>query len=766
MMTSGAKMTARRLRQSSSDSLLLTAPAVIIALVAGTGPVGIAIADIAWSVAGATAFAQVLARTRVWVWLAVAAVGALAGTPIALAAGGALGVLAIASFRSCGLRNRGWNAPDPTTRTLAIVASFCSTLVAFSLHDFARPGLSAAISGVLLIAGLLDIAIGTRDFVVPGHTHLKFRVVAATLIATSCAGLITWAALQSVELREQIAQVQALSNTTSAAGRAGDIDALATTARSARHDLETVDRSLGSLPLSLLRWTPLAGPNIGAMQRTNSTMLELLADAERLVESTSASELSDGRGGIATEELIPLATSFDEVIASIGDANDTVSHELGSPWLIPPLRDSLGEVQARFQEVSPLEDVDTTDALTSLLGVDSPMTYLVLLGNPAEARELGGFTAATAVVSVNNGSVESVETIRNGLLNQNAAPPAVYISPLPDRYLEHRPHVFAQNYTGAPDLPTVSLAMQQIFPAVAGHEIDGVIYMDAFALDAVLNLTGDVSVETRDLTFGPGELGRFLTRSQYAIDFESSGERETLFAELGEAVFGALASNDLNVDAQSLRQLTQMVREGRIALAPFGQEELSFVDAFGLSGAITPLRPESDFVAVTTVNGGPNKLDSYLHRETSYDVTITGDELRASTTIILDNRAPESLSSYAAGNVRDLPEGTNRLTLVVHSPHELIGWEGEETEPLFTRSFREYGRWRHERIVQIPQGESREITIHLAGDAPDRPYLLDVDAQPVVNPERFDATVRTAGVAPQRIAAFELRRDTTLNPAQ
>ena len=209
-----------------------------------------------------------------------------------------------------------------------------------------------------------------------------------------------------------------------------------------------------------------------------------------------------------------------------------------------------------------------------------------------------------------------------------------------------------------------------------------------------------------------------------------------------------------------------MVREGRIALAPFGQEELSFVDAFGLSGAITPLRPESDFVAVTTVNGGPNKLDSYLHRSTHYDVEIDGTDLRASATITLDNRAPSGLGSYAAGNVRDLPTGTNRLTLVIHSPHELVGWDGPDAEPLFTRSFREYGRWRHERIVHVPAGESREITAHLFGEAPSGNYELDVDAQPGVHAEQFSVGISEVGESLTRIEPFALRRNSTLMPAQ
>ena len=63
----------------------------------------------------------------------------------------------------------------------------------------------------------------------------------------------------------------------------------------------------------------------------------------------------------------------------------------------------------------------------------------------------------------------------------------------------------------------------------------------------------------------------------------------------------------------------------------------------------------------------------------------------------------------------------------------------------------------------IPQGETRTVTIELAGASPQGSYELDMDAQPLVHADRVEVIV-DHGDETER-AALVLRHDTTITPS-
>ena len=107
----------------------------------------------------------------------------------------------------------------------------------------------------------------------------------------------------------------------------------------------------------------------------------------------------------------------------------------------------------------------------------------------------------------------------------------------------------------------------------------------------------------------------------------------------------------------------------------------------------------------------------------------------------------------------------NRAVLSVHTPHELVAWRGPEAEPAMTRSFQEYDRWRHERVVAVPSGQSVTVSLSLAGFAwPGEQYRLHVGHQPVVNDDQIEIDVETGGARLRH--AGRLDGDLTLAPAR
>ena len=60
-----------------------------------------------------------------------------------------------------------------------------------------------------------------------------------------------------------------------------------------------------------------------------------------------------------------------------------------------------------------------------------------------------------------------------------------------------RPHRWPQNITGSPDLATVAAGSRDVFEGIAGGSIDGFVYLDAYALSALLELTGPLRIDRR-----------------------------------------------------------------------------------------------------------------------------------------------------------------------------------------------------------------------------------------------------------------------------
>jgi hypothetical protein len=148
-----------------------------------------------------------------------------------------------------------------------------------------------------------------------------------------------------------------------------------------------------------------------------------------------------------------------------------------------------------------------------------------------------------------------------------------------------------------------------------------------------------------------------------------------------------------------------------------------------------------------TSNASANKIDVFLHRSITYQARFdpgTG-AVRASTEIRLSNLAPAAgLPAYVIGGP-DTQLGENRLYLSFYTPLSLeratvdgvgVTMDGQ----------RELGRNVFSTFLTVGPGAEKTIRLELAGTLPaHRPYVLDVAAQPTVNPDELHAQVALVG---------------------
>ena len=556
------------------------------------------------------------------------------------------------------------------------------------------------------------------------------------------------------------------------AARSFDFETATQSLSQAKGHITTAHESFSSPFVEALQVSPIAGPNLRPVRDGLASARALATSGENAVLATREADRLLSDTGIAIAEVEHLTSAVELVLQDAQSLRGTLDQDRG-PWVVAPLDTRLRDAANQTTSIDELAELSLSAAAQRILGDDEPRTYLVLLGNSAEARELGGFAGGTALLTVEDGAVTLTRADRPSVLNDRPASAGVFTVPPPQRFLEHRPWLFSQNYTAMIDFPTLAGTLSELYPNMGGEPIDGVAYIDPQAMAAVIGLVGEVHLPNADMTVNADNAAHLINVEQYAL-FEEEADRELFLAELVASTFTQVLGSGSELDVEKLPTLIEAIRQDRLLFAPNDPEEYRLVEAVGLVGSL-PERAGQDYLAVSHLNGGPNKLDAYLHRTVDYQAKVdpqTG-ELGATVTITLTNEAPPGLSNYAAGNQQDYPHGTNRAFVVVHSPHDAVEWRGGD-EPELTRSWREFGLQRHEQVVIVPRGQSRTVSLQLRGSVNPGDYHLDIGHQPLVNNDTmtvaiepttgsFSGSTSPASVDGELHANFTLDRDTDLS---
>lgn len=732
--------------ERQQSSVLLVAPIVLAIIGAALGtrlglsPVGIREADIFWAGALGALVGLVVPRAPLWI-VTGAALSTLGFAASTVAAALSTAVLFIAFFWR---RKTRWSSSMlDASRKSGSIGQVLAVLVAASLftatlmlHDHGREFSSAVLSGAIWTA--MSAAVWIR---LPKTTR-RITAGVTALASIAIAAAATGAALQLQDVYKDAINVEGKVRTALQAARAVDVGTATQAIGEANRLVEGAEEITSAPLLTAWKYTPIVGPNLQVLGDGLSAATQLIRSTEEASDIANDFDKIISDDGLAFDEVERLAVAIDTALHDVQELRGTLRQERGV-WVLQPVEDALREAADRTAPIEEFREISLAESARRLLGGDDPRTYLVLLANTAEARELGGFAGATAVITVDDGTISLDRADRPGELNDKATDPSVFASAPPQRFLEHRPWLYSQNYTAMIDFSTLADFLAALYPNMGGEEIDGVVYLDPSALSAILGLVGEVHLEAADLTVDSGSIAHLVNVAQYE-QFDEQSDRELFLSELIASTFDELLSAGADLQLDNLPALLEAVRQDRLLFVPFDDTEYELAQLMNLVGTI-PEPEGQDFLAVSHLNGSPNKLDAYLHRSISYEVNIdpaTG-ELDAIVEITLRNDAPEGLSSYASGNAQGNPHGTNRAVIVVHTPHDAVQWTGGD-EPEFERSWNEFGWQRHEHVLLVPRGQERTVTLELEGRISPGEYRLDIGHQPLVNNDSLRLEIHPA----------------------
>lgn len=636
-------------------------------------------------------------------------------------------------------------------------------LATLTLQDHGRPLASAAFAVVVWV--LVALAAFGRA---PRHVRFGVATVIATLVV-GLGGITVAAAADLQEAYDATRRAQDELRRGYASAKEGDFDSVQGAINRATTHVADARSSFDSPFVNALRHAPIAGPNLHVVADLLNPANDLANSARRATDAAQDLDELWTSDGVSLEKISTIGAHSDSLLEDARVLRSTVDRQLGeesSIWLAPQLIEQLHTVVARTETLDEVADISIRSVVERLLGSGEPRTYLLLLGNTAEARELGGFTGGTALVSVQDGAVSLVRADRPIALNENPSSPRVLSMPVPQRFLDHRPWDYSQNYTAMADFPSLAHALGDLYPAMGGAEVDGVAYMDPTAVAAFVAMVGEVDLPVANTSMTADEVVRFINVEQYER-FDERADREDFLSELMTATFQSIVGSTSDLDLSNASAIVEAVRQDRILFVPFDDAEFTIMETLGVVGGIPNIEGQ-DYLAVSTLNAGPNKLDTYLHRTVSYEASVdprTG-ELTAVVEVTLRNDAPPDLPRYARYNQLGLPDATNRAVVVVHTPHDVVDRTGGN-EPAMERSFREFGLQRHETVVHVPRGGSRTVTFMLSGTVvAGEEYRLHLGHQPLVNNDAVSLMIEptiagTAGAIQKEIVLTADRQFST-----
>lgn len=285
---------------------------------------------------------------------------------------------------------------------------------------------------------------------------------------------------------------------------------------------------------------------------------------------------------------------------------------------------------------------DLSNLLTNMTGTAGNKNYLLLMQNNTELRPGGGFIGNVGLVEFENGRLKNitVDDVYNidGQLKEKLEPP----KPLKDKLGVAQ--FFLRDSNWNPDFGQNAALARDFYKKETGKTVDGVIALDLSFMEAVLKATGPIK----------------LTDYNEEITAENLFDRGEFYSEIGffpgstqkKDFFGALSRAVINRILQSFSSESQSsVVSGQLSLIKFidavessiAQKHLMMtfddpiIAAYLLSNSLDNSLPPvnfnpgdnqtetRDFLALSEANVGANKVNRYITRDISYDMTIGRD---------------------------------------------------------------------------------------------------------------------------------------------
>jgi hypothetical protein len=487
----------------------------------------------------------------------------------------------------------------------------------------------------------------------------------------------------------------------------------------------------------------------------------------QLVDHVGASAKTGGVLLRQVDALVSTSSGTDIALPKLRQLQTTVAaahHEFASfNQSSTGLWGPLGSAQRQFDS----EDTKITKLLANanrvigyalpFLGSNGRRTYLVAGENNAEMRDQGAVLSYSLVHTLNGGITESPGGSVGDIELSSPVPGISIPAGTQAVFGELDPSETWQSTNATADFSFSGRDMQYMFAYAADTDVNGVIGIDVVALQALLELTGPVTVPGVAEPITAQNASNVLLNQLYQglLPGSSQAPRHEELAAVASAVFHQLRVGNIDVVALA-RTLATEIAGRHLQLWDANPRYEQTISELGASGDIDTDDPARTF-HVAVENATATKLDYFVDVAISDKVTISpSGGATVDTSVKLTNHAPAGQPpSFQLG-----PDGTNS-----HVSGEYVGrvflWGPHDATQ--KGSVRESGLLLAPEIdLPVPPGQS--ATAHFKTVIPnairDDKLQLVFQPQPRLAPESLKVRLIASGT--QASTSASLTKTTTL----
>lgn len=423
-------------------------------------------------------------------------------------------------------------------------------------------------------------------------------------------------------------------------------------------------RNLGSIP-SIGKYALLVEPAVEAVVHTYSAgqkAIDLVYPVTQnpLIENKKSiliSQIIENQDAIASilEDIAAIERAIDSLDVTLLPASYQVKIETGRQLL--PLAS---------------EGIQVLQLIPELTGAEKPVTYLILVQNSDELRATGGFISLIGLLRLDQGEITYLDFDDVSGMN--------YISKYvkaPDPMEKILPAYYWLPRDGnwSPSFPESARTVQELYYLSTGVKSDGVFAIDQRTIEMVLDFTGSVTVNEKDIT-GENVREYMVQEKMDAIMAGNSKSRKSFVGPLFENVFDRIIEKANNTSPRTLLSFfTELASKGDLLIF-FNNSQLEELTVkYHLSG---DLRPGSgDYLMLVDSNIGINKADYAMERSMKYSVNLE-DVIHPSSkvNIIYHNPMEGAVICKQAGDIREPTEVAYLLPSCYWNYYRVLGSSG------------------------------------------------------------------------------------------
>lgn len=393
-------------------------------------------------------------------------------------------------------------------------------------------------------------------------------------------------------------------------------------------------------------------------------------------------------------------------------------------------------------------------ALLKLLGDRYPHRYLILLQNNLEIRPTGGFIGSYAIMDVNEGYIESLETYDSYDIDGSYGG---FIEP-PDELKNFTSNWRFRDSNYSPDFPTSAAKARWFLQKEGGPTVDTVIAINQGLLKDMLEITGPIQVGS----FGELDADNYNLLLSYIIEGKIWGPEDPKhILKVFVPAFKDAILKEENIGKVGSK-LYRAIQQKHIMIYSSDTEIQAFLDSLGISGRVYENEENEDYISVIHSAIGGTKSEGFIDEEITHDTFIdeTGqliDEIKIKRTHGWTDDVyyewARILKKYGFTEMPDelidiLGRGRNRVVTRIYVPAGSILLESNG-EDVVTAYDKDLKKTYFMAKMEVSAGDTTELTIKyslpftLDFNNPASTYKLVIEKQSGSRGSLFTKTVHT-----------------------